>query len=214
MKSNIAAALMGLGDLALSEDDLGSAEQNYQQSLALRTQIGEQAGVANSQVSIATLDLERGNPKSAGDLARKAINEFHNEHNDDFEAMARAVLLRASLAQADMAAAQNEYANIRKLAVQDKSLQITLGTAEARFIGATGSKDAAIRRLTDLAERARQLTLPSMEYDAHLARLELEMNDGIPTAREQLKRIQRHAEAGGFLLVARKAKALLNSAAH
>jgi eukaryotic-like serine/threonine-protein kinase len=214
LKSNIAAALMGLGDLALSEDDLGSAEQNYQQSLALRTQIGEQAGVANSQVSIATLDLERGNPKPAGDLARKAIDEFHNEHNDDLEAMARAVLLRALLAQADMAAAQNEYANIGKLAVQDKSLQITLGTAEARFIGATGSKDAAIRRLTDLAERARQLTLPSSEYDAHLARLELEMNDGIPTAREQLKRIQKDAEAGGFLLVARKAKALLNAAAH
>ena len=214
LKSNIAAALMGLGDLALSEDDLGSAEQNYQQSLALRTQIGEQAGVANSQVSIATLDLERGNPKPAGDLARKAIDEFHNEHNDDLEAMARAVLLRALLAQADMAAAQNEYANIGKLAVQDKSLQITLGTAEARFIGATGSKDAAIRRLTDLAERARQLTLPSSEYDAHLARLELEMNDGIPTAREQLKRIQKDAEAGGFLLVARKAKALLNDAAH
>jgi len=128
--------------------------------------------------------------------------------------MARAVLLRALLAQADMAAAQNEYANIGKLAVQDKSLQITLGTAEARFIGATGSKDAAIRRLTDLAERARQLTLPSSEYDAHLARLELEMNDGIPTAREQLKRIQKDAEAGGFLLVARKAKALLNDAAH
>ncbi len=170
--------------------------------------------MANSQVALATLNLERGNPKSASDLAHKAIEEFHHEHNDDLEAMARAVLLRASLAQADMSAAQNEYESIRKVAVQDKSLQITLGIAEARFKGATGHKDAAIGQLTDLAEHARQLTLPSTEYDAQLARLELEMENGMPTAPEQLNRIHKDAVTGGFLLIARKAKALLNSAAH
>ena len=214
LKSNIAAALVGMGDLEMAQDNLDLAEQYYQQALVIRTRIGEQGGIANSRFSLATLALERGDAKTTVDFSRQAIEEFHNEHNTDQEATALALSLRAMLARGELAGAQNEDANIRRLAVQDKSAEIAVGIAEARLTAATGKRETAIHQLRNLTERARNMSLASSAFEAQLARLELEIKAGPSSARSELGRLEQEAHARGFRLVARKARALLNSAAH
>jgi eukaryotic-like serine/threonine-protein kinase len=211
LKSNAASALAGLGDLEMAQDNLDSAGQYYRQSLDIRTQIGEQGGIANSRFSLATLALERGDAKSAADFARQAIEEFHNESNPDQEAMARAVLVEALLARGNLAAASNEGANIRRLRLQDKSGEFAVDIAGARLTAAKGDRENAIRQLKKAADRAKGLRLPASEYEAQLARLELENKGHSAAAHSELERLEKEAQARGFRLVARKARTLLNT---
>ncbi|HEY7354136.1 MAG TPA: tetratricopeptide repeat protein [Terriglobales bacterium] len=211
LKSNVADALAGMGDLEMTQDNLDSAEKHYREALTIRTQIGEQGGIATSRFSLANLALEKGDANTAVDLARQAIEEFHNEHNPDQEAMTRAVLLRALLARGELAAAQNEEGNIRRLRIQDQSGEIAVEIAEARLTAANGSRENAIRQLKKVGDRARDLRLPASEYEARLARLELETKGQAPAAYSELERLKQEAQARGFRLIAHKAQTLLNS---
>jgi tetratricopeptide (TPR) repeat protein len=200
-----------MGDLEMTQDNLDSAEKHYREALTIRTQIGEQGGIATSRFSLANLALEKGDANTAVDLARQAIEEFHNEHNPDQEAMTRAVLLRALLARGELAAAQNEEGNIRRLRIQDQSGEIAVEIAEARLTAANGSRENAIRQLKKVGDRARDLRLPASEYEARLARLELETKGQAPAAYSELERLKQEAQARGFRLIAHKAQTLLNS---
>ncbi len=210
LKSNVASALAGLGDLEMAQDNLDSANEYYRESLDIRTQIGEQGGIANSRFSLANLALEKGDPKTAVGFASQAIEEFHNEQSADQEAMARAVLLQALLASGELTAALSEEANVRKLRIQDKSGEMAVEVAEARLTAAKGSRENAIRQLQEVADRAKELRLPASEYDAQLAKLELEIKGHSAAAHPELERLEQEAQAGGFKLVARKSRTLLN----
>jgi tetratricopeptide (TPR) repeat protein len=110
--------------LALAEDDLEVAEQDYRQALDIRNEIGEQAGIANSHFSLAGLELQKKNFKAAEDDARRSTENAHGQHNDDQEGMARDILAQAKLVQGDSRAAQEEFERIGKLAIQDKTVQL------------------------------------------------------------------------------------------
>jgi eukaryotic-like serine/threonine-protein kinase len=209
LRSSVAAALVVMGDLAVTEDALASAEQDYQQSLTIRTGIGEKAGIANSWLSLSALDIEKKDLVSAIDRARRATEEFHNEHNDDQEAMARNILARGLLAQGNTAGAQDEYDKISKLAVQDRSVQLSLSTTGARLLGRSGKTEAAAHQLNGVVDRAQQSKLPAYEFEARLSLAELESNS--VSARTDLQRLEKESTSRGFKLVARKARALLKT---
>jgi tetratricopeptide (TPR) repeat protein len=195
LKSSIASALATMGDLALVEDDLPAAEQAFQQSLAIRTQIGELAGLASSWSSVAELDLEKKDTKAAVEAAQKSIAQ---PHSDDQEATARNLLVRSMLALGDVSAAKSEYDKIRKLKVQDKTVQLNLGITEGLIQNATGDSDAGLRKLHAVAEQAKQMKLPVYDLEARLA------------SGSQLQLVEKEAAAKGFKLIARKARERAN----
>ena len=199
LKSSIASAMTALGDLALIEDDLRAAEENYRQALAIRNQIGEQGAVASSWLSLANLQVETQDWKSAEEAAQKAGEQLHEQHNDDQEAMARDVFVRAKLLQGDVPWARHEYEKIRKLAVQDKTIQIALKITAARLLG-NFEKTEAIHQLTKIVEQAKAMKLPGCEFEARLALAQRSLN------RQSIQSLEKDAEAKGFKLIARKAR--------
>ena len=115
LKSSVAAALEEMGDLAVIQDALEQAESNYEESLKIRSEIGERGGVAAVWLSQPALELERENLTRAKELAQRAINEFHIQHNDDQEAAARGSLAKAEILQGSPQAAQEQVDLVRKL---------------------------------------------------------------------------------------------------
>ena len=203
LKSSIAAILGVMGDLAVIEDQLDQAEKDYQQSLAIRTEIGERGGIASSWLSMAGMEMERKNLTKTSELAQQAIEELHNQHNDDQEAAARCYLARAEILEGNAAAAQKQMESVRQLKVQDRMVSLLVDTTEARLKAAGAGRAPAIAQLDGVIKLARRMKLPGYEYDARLAKSELMMQrNGEPALRDLAK----EADASGFKLIARKAR--------
>jgi tetratricopeptide (TPR) repeat protein len=211
LKSSMAVALIALGDTAFAEDDLAAAEQDYQKALSIRTEIGEKGGAANSWLSLAELDLEKKNLESAAKMAEGAAEEFHNEHNDDEEAMAHDILARVKREGGDGKGAREEADKSRQLNLQDKTVRFSLEITDALLQADAGKVDAAIRQLDATIERSRQMKLLQYEFKARLARSEISRKSNAPAAANlDLQRLQKEASEKGFALVARKAGRLLH----
>ena len=69
-KSNVAYAMSGLGDLSLFVADFNGAKKNYDEALALRTEIGEAQTVRTTHLALARLLLEQGRTDQAVVAAR------------------------------------------------------------------------------------------------------------------------------------------------
>ena len=142
LRSSIASALEEIGDLSVIEDAFEPAEKSYQESLRIRSDIGERGGVASVWFSQATLETERKNLAKAAELAQQAINEFHNQHNDDQEAAARCALARTEVLKG-VKAAPDQIELIRKLKVQDRTISLLIDLTEARLTAAAEQKVTA-----------------------------------------------------------------------
>jgi hypothetical protein len=67
----------------------------------------------------------------------------------------------------------------------------------------------AARILTETAQKASAMKLKSYEFEALLAKAEIESQNGaMPSAKLQAKHLQADANAAGFTRIARKASAI------
>ena len=173
LKSSISAALQEMGDLSVIEDAFEQAEKNYQESLTIRSEIGERGGVAPIWLSIAGVEMERKNVTKAAELAQRALEEFHNQHNDDQEAAARCSLARTEILRGNAKAAQEQVDLVRKLKVQDRTISLLIEITEAKVRAAGGQKGAAMLQLDGVVKRARQMKLPGYEFEAQLEKNQL-----------------------------------------
>jgi Tfp pilus assembly protein PilF/TolB-like protein len=206
LKSRLAAAVAGMGDVLFAEDDLQGAQRSYQQSLAMRSELGEKGGIAKSQVALAILALENGQPVQAESLARDAAREFETENDADQRTAAEDVLAQALMARGDSNQAAKTVDLARKLGARDLPTTLSLSITRARVLAKTANKADAQRELQQVESRATERSLLGIAWQAHLALADIQTLSGnLASARSSLQFVKRQATPKGFHLLARKA---------
>lgn len=212
LKREESYALAGSGDVLLAQDDLAGAEKNYQGSLAISTQLGQKGGVASSQVSLASLMLEKGQPEAAEALARQAAQEFHTEADADQESGARDVIAQALMQQKKFAEAGGEVGIADKLAARDQLVTLSLATTAARLQGRTGSAVKSLQQAGEILLRAKKMGLVYYALRAQLAQAEVQYLAGqTAAANANLENLRVESARLGFRLIARKSAELRKS---
>jgi len=213
-KQNSGTATLGMGQLLREQDDLSGAHKFYDQSLKIRTEIGDNAGVAETEVSIADLDNAEGNFSDGRAVAAKAVLEAHREKAADLEAGALAVLAQASLGLNRIPDAQSAAAKAAALAKksQERHIIASVQIAEARVTAATGKPDDAAKDLKSVIADMTRLGLVNLQLEARLALGEIEIKSAktAATGQETLSALEKDATAAGFLFIARRAHAAVS----
>jgi eukaryotic-like serine/threonine-protein kinase len=212
LKREESYALSGSGDVLLAQDDLASAEKNYQDSLAISTQLGQKGGVASSQVSLAILTLDKGQPEQAEVLARQAAQEFQAEKDADQEAGARDAIAQSLIQQKKFAEAKTEVSAAEKLSPRDQLVALSLAITAARLEAVTGNSGKSLQQFGEILQRTRKMGLVYYELRAWLAQAEVQYLSGQTAAAEaSLEKLRAEAARLGFRLIARKSAELRKS---
>jgi tetratricopeptide (TPR) repeat protein len=208
-KSTIATSLEMLGDVRLALGDLSGAESNYQESRRIFEETGEKESLANSLVSLAGLELEEGSLSQAEELARLAAKECSAEQALDDDASANDKLVRALIAQNKLEEAKSVMQEVLKSRVHDVTVGLSLTITEAWLEAKEGNGVEAKRHLDDTISRARSMGLIGYEFEARLARAEIELQEPDPQrATVDLKNLENEANAKGYRLIGQKAAKL------
>jgi Flp pilus assembly protein TadD len=88
-----AYALSGVGDVLADRGDLAAARKSYEESLALRKQMGEKQTVAETELALARLSLDEGQAAEAETVIRKCKEQFHQDGQADDELAASVTLI-------------------------------------------------------------------------------------------------------------------------
>lgn len=219
-RAAIAAAHSGLGDVAGARGDSAAARTHFETAIAIRTELGLTANVAASQLAMATVLIQAGQPKEAEDLARSAAATFAKVKDRDRESWATGFLARAQLEQGQLAAARATLAPIRSQGERAAYFRarLTFQMNDAAVLAASGQPadvDRARVRLESLLGEAVKngMVNRQLEVRLELGRVEL-MNPATAAAgRARLQQLQRDARARGYELIARRAAGLVSASA-
>jgi predicted negative regulator of RcsB-dependent stress response len=136
-------ALQILGDILLAQDDLAEADKSYSESLDIQAKLGNKAGVASCQLSLAGLELERSQAAKARTLASQAIEEFLAENSPDGETSARVAKAKSHLGQGQVKEARMEVDQAEKLKAGDRTIKLDLAITQARVLAREGNFSSA-----------------------------------------------------------------------
>jgi len=208
VKSEAAWGLAGLGDIDLAEGKLDDASRNYNEALSIRTEIGEKGTIAESQLALAILALERGQPAETETRIHEAREEFRKEKQIDDEMLADTVLARAFLAGHKYAEGQKEIEAGKGFVAksQNRANQFQLGIAAAELQAARGGIEQARQSLLAILGEANRTGFLEYQLKARLALGEIETGSGkVAAGHARLNALQKDAAAKGFVIIARKA---------
>jgi len=207
-RSGLAHTLNGLGGLLSELGDLREARKIHGEALAIQTQLGELGSAAQSELYLASLDIEEGCPANAEKRARKAIDEYEIEHAADAEALARVVLARSLLAQDLPGKAQETISRATALAglSQAHTVRFSVGIISSRIRATLGRPAEARTALEATLAEAKENGFVRYQLEARLALGEIELKAANPTVgRAGLTALEKDAAAKGFHLIARRA---------
>jgi tetratricopeptide (TPR) repeat protein len=216
-RSLIGYALYLLGDVHVVQGNLQAARQRHTEALALRKEISDQRGIADSELALASLSIETEQFAAAELAARARVEAFHKAGATDNEALARAVLARAQLAQGKIAEATAVSSQAVALAqkTEDTTVRLTVAIEAARVRAASGDRADvadATNVLKNAVADATKEGLTGLLLQARLALGQVEITHGDrASGRSRLAVVQKEAAAKGFVLVARKASAALRA---
>lgn len=214
--SSVAQVLRNLADVSESQGDFDSARKNDEESLKIRTGLGEKGSIVDSRMALAILSLEEGHPAAAEAPAREAAEEFRREKSPIDEANALVVVGRAEFEEGKSASAVKTIDSAAALADKDAanaSFAIPVLIEAARIHGLAGNTDSAENELQLLLTRADSLGNVELQFEARLALGQLEMKSGKTTdGPARLAELSKEATAKGYILIARKADAVLREA--
>jgi tetratricopeptide (TPR) repeat protein len=205
----IVSALMGLGKAAIARGDLDQAEKSYGEALDWGRRLKEDRILVASQFGLATVLLEKGRPEDAADQLKEALALLGGKRKPDEEAEGEALLARALLAQDQPADAQRAVERAHGLAepIEFPELHVKVALAEAQVRDRMGEQDAAIRILQEALARAQQVGFAPEALAVRLILGGIEARRG---DRSPLEGVEQEARTRGFLLIARKARRLLD----
>jgi eukaryotic-like serine/threonine-protein kinase len=216
-KALAATALRSLGDISVEENHLEAARQQYEQALSIRTEAGEKADIAQVRLALANLSVEDGHSKDVVGPIRDTRKEFRKVKSCEDEIAATTLLIEAlllrELTSADIEA-QKEIESTQAVAAkcQNLGLRLEFNVASARVKAASKKVDdraGAARDLNSSLAEATRTGFLIIQLRARLALGELEVQSSdLQTGRARLAAVEKDAAAKGFLLIARKAKAM------
>ena len=167
----LSGAISELGEVLEQEGDLPAARAQFQQGLALRQQLGAADLVAESQVELAVLSIEEGQPEQAETLLKGAIPEFEKEKSDPDAAAAYTHLSHALLLQGKSDEARNAVTRAIQLtpALSGPAVAIPASIQKVRVdVVSSGEINPAINELRSLATEAKKLGYYNLECEARL----------------------------------------------
>jgi eukaryotic-like serine/threonine-protein kinase len=207
-QSLIVDALTFAGEAAAARGDLVAARAKQEQALTRSRDLGDKKSIAENQLALAGLELDKDHPSQAQSFARLALDQFHSEHMQDQEAEAGALLARALLAQHAAAEAESAVQQAERLAAKsaDPETRITVAVARARVAAAAARPEEALRILGGALGQARAAGLASLGLEVRLAMGEVESEaGGRQRAAADLAALESEARSHGFRLIADRA---------
>lgn len=193
-------ALTILGDCLLDSGDLESARKRYEEARnrGLEPEV---------ELALANVSLEAREPAAAQTKAADAIRIFRAKQNAHEEALSRAVLIRAMLAQGKVGEAIEAAKAATPGGGNESVRSAVLGIAVARDEAATGRDDDALSHLSTLMAEAEHLNYRSVALQARLAHAEILAHSGDGNAATaELNFIAYEADRKGLALIARESR--------
>lgn len=208
-----------LGQLYTIKGELDAAERWHTQALTRRETHKLLGFMAESQVALAAIALERRQPAAAAGLLNAAIKQFALEAQTDNEAWAQMLLAEAELAQHQPAAAKlaqqralsllsnSQNALIRIFVVRKSAVLPLLSPAPQQLPVRLETID---RELADIYAQAEASGILEEAYQARLWRYKVLLRqDATKEVQRELAAFAADADSRGFGLIAQAAKAAL-----
>jgi DNA-binding winged helix-turn-helix (wHTH) protein/tetratricopeptide (TPR) repeat protein len=216
-------ALQTLGTVLVAQGDLSGGKSQFEEAARTRHELGEKVAEAESQLSLAQIRFEFGEAQAAEEEARRTALIFHDGSSIDDEAMSYSLLAMALMTQGRSSEAQQAAGKSKEHLgkVLDSEIRFQVETSDAYVTGMTNTVPssskgdatkvaAAVRALDSIREKASRQGYVGLEMDARLRLGEVELRTvKANSSRRQLEQLQTDAQSRGFLLIARKAKGLL-----
>lgn len=218
----LTGAMVSLGEVLKAQGDLQGARQQFQATLEIRQKVGEAGLAPESQVELADLAMEEGQPGQAEPLLRAAIAEFEKEKGDPdttstYTELSRALLMQGKLEEARKA---NQHAVDLSRKSPDPSLTLPIAIQSARLETAAAGPGAegrlalarARQQLRSAIATAKKLGYYQIECEARLAQGEMELKANPAQGRLQLESLEKEAHERGLELLARQAERAITTA--
>ncbi len=202
-------SLIGIADILREEDRLPEARSVALENIALRKELKDESGVAESQLQLAAIRLEQGDAAEAGKLARGAAEQFARQKSLAAGCTANALLGRAQLAQGNLQSAQSATDLAKALCErsQDWGARFESALAGALVKSKIGSSEDASQMLEWVQRESRQKGYVSYELQAELLRGRVEIESGLALkGQSRLRDLEQKAQIKGYTLIARKAR--------
>jgi hypothetical protein len=193
-----------LAEIAFMRGDMTTAKQRHQDALGIRTALGEKGTAAESRSAQATITLEEGRAAEAEALASEAAKVFAGQAAPDNEAMARATLALAMLAQGRRPQAEREIERAQALVKSPQHVlaRMPVLIAAARIRSGTNPA-AALTSLQAVRADAVARGIPRAEFEARRAIGDVEGRRSLTAGAAVLDALRKDARARGFELFAR-----------
>src|SRR6266508_5804510 len=207
-----AGAYRVLGDVQLDQGDLTEALSAYEEALAMEDGASGKTTAAATRLHIARLWIEEGRSAQAEPVIRQTRELFHGEGETLHELQANVLLTKALLDQGKPTEAESAVEDGKRLGAQTRSkiIMLELAIVTARVRAAKGNVKSAIESLKAVLAATQRCGCLDLEFEARLVLSRIELNTGErQMGQAHLAWLQREADAKGFALIARKAKAAM-----
>jgi serine/threonine protein kinase/tetratricopeptide (TPR) repeat protein len=207
-----AHALDGLAAITAEQADLDAARKQFLDAIALWDKAGIKLSSAESRLALADVSLNQGSIAEAQTFARQALEEFQIEKATDDIILSHTVLARSLLAEGKLKEAGEEVSVVAELTgkTQNAGIRFQYNIADSRIRAQSGHRLQAEALLNSVRSQASKSRMVSYELESRLALGEIKIKAaGIDAARADLAALEKHADALGYILIARKAAALM-----
>ena len=210
-KGETADALEWSGQVRMAAGDPEGARARYEESLKAWREMGE-VYATPLRVRLAELDLESGRAASAEAQIRECLAAIQGQKRVRVEMAAHTLLARVLLAEGRRDEARRELERTAPAAAgsQSRVRRLEFAIVAVRVRAASGSQaDAAssMKTLEAAAAEAHRYGFAGLQFEAQLALGDIEMAAGREASGlGRLHRLEREAQARGFLTIARAAR--------
>lgn len=212
LRGGLYFTLVTLGDVRLAQNELDAALAAYKEARDIKREVHQDDDATLMEIYIAQTLIETGNAGEAERSARTLVAWCSSKHDEDNAAFAMDVLIQSLLAQEGKFPDAVSEAKTLQALLPKTSEPETILSARVTIARAFATMDTFPRALADLraiAAQARKGSFVMQELSANLALAESERLHGIYPNNSSLETLVQTAKNKGYLLLARKASALL-----
>jgi len=210
-KGDTADALSWSGRVRRAAGDLEGARARYEESMKAWRELGE-AYATPMRVPLAELDLESGQAAQAEAQIRDCLAAIQGKKRVRVEMAAHTLLARVLLAEGKRDEARLELERAAPMAANSQSrvrrLEFAIAAAQVRAAGGSRADAAVSMKVLEAAmAEAHRYGFVGLQFEAQLTMGDVEIAAGREAAGlSRLRKLEREAQARGFLTVARGAR--------